>query len=242
MILMAWKGGCGMNQTDTKMVPPYLSYRTFRTFTDSLRQGIPARVDRTLMRNLSGQIQTQLLAALRYLQLIQGEDIPTDKMARLVIAEGKEREAALRAIIESAYPFFAEPNFNLAGTTPGQLDNYFKAQGASGDTTRKCVAFFLQAVEDAGMSTSPYLRKARQGESNGGRGRKAPPAVRAKTRTATTPPATTQPPAEQPPATISWEQMLLSKFPSFDPEWPDDVKSKWFDAFDKLMAKKPMDS
>jgi len=32
---------------------------------------------------------------------------------------------------------------------------------------------------------------------------------------------------------------LLSKFPTFDPAWPDDVKSKWFNAFDKLMKTKP---
>jgi hypothetical protein len=39
--------------------------------------------------------------------------------------------------------------------------------------------------------------------------------------------------------TIGWPQLLLSKFPTFDPAWPDDVKSKWFNAFDKLMKTKP---
>jgi hypothetical protein len=34
---------------------------------------------------------------------------------------------------------------------------------------------------------------------------------------------------------MTWEQMLLSKFPSFDPSWPDEVKSKWFDGFHRLM-------
>ena len=29
--------------------------------------------------------------------------------------------------------------------------------------------------------------------------------------------------------------MLLSKFPSFDPSWPDDVKAKWFEGFDRLL-------
>jgi hypothetical protein len=28
---------------------------------------------------------------------------------------------------------------------------------------------------------------------------------------------------------------LLSKFPALDPAWPDDVKAKWFEAFDRLM-------
>lgn len=33
----------------------------------------------------------------------------------------------------------------------------------------------------------------------------------------------------------NWAEQLLAKFPQFDPAWPDDVKSKWFDAFDRLM-------
>jgi hypothetical protein len=32
-----------------------------------------------------------------------------------------------------------------------------------------------------------------------------------------------------------WAEQLLSKFPQFDPAWPDEVKLKWFDAFDRLM-------
>ena len=27
----------------------------------------------------------------------------------------------------------------------------------------------------------------------------------------------------------------MSKFPQFDPAWPDDVKIKWFDAFKQMM-------
>ena len=38
---------------------------------------------------------------------------------------------------------------------------------------------------------------------------------------------------------VSWSQILLSKFPSFNPAWPDDVKIKWFDAFGTLMAMNP---
>jgi hypothetical protein len=34
----------------------------------------------------------------------------------------------------------------------------------------------------------------------------------------------------------SWQQLLLSKFPSFDPAWPDDVKTKWFEGFNQLMV------
>ena len=34
---------------------------------------------------------------------------------------------------------------------------------------------------------------------------------------------------------MSWQQMLLAKFPSFDPAWSTEVQAKWFDAFERLM-------
>jgi hypothetical protein len=36
-------------------------------------------------------------------------------------------------------------------------------------------------------------------------------------------------------STAAWADLLLAKFPEFDPSWTDDVKLKWFDAFDRLM-------
>ncbi|MFL6350824.1 MAG: hypothetical protein ACJ74Z_03105 [Bryobacteraceae bacterium] len=35
-------------------------------------------------------------------------------------------------------------------------------------------------------------------------------------------------------------EKLLAKFPEFDPAWTDDVKLKWFDAFDRLMKGRGM--
>ena len=32
----------------------------------------------------------------------------------------------------------------------------------------------------------------------------------------------------------SWHSALLAKFPAFDPSWPDNVKAKWFETFEKL--------
>jgi len=34
----------------------------------------------------------------------------------------------------------------------------------------------------------------------------------------------------------TWRQMVLSKFPDFDASWSQELKEKWFDAFDKLMT------
>lgn len=37
-----------------------------------------------------------------------------------------------------------------------------------------------------------------------------------------------------------WAEQLLAKFPQFDPAWPDEVKLKWFDGFDRLMKGRGM--
>ena len=35
----------------------------------------------------------------------------------------------------------------------------------------------------------------------------------------------------------SWDMKLLEKLPSFDPAWPDEIKTKWFQAFDELLRR-----
>lgn len=32
-----------------------------------------------------------------------------------------------------------------------------------------------------------------------------------------------------------WAEALLAKFPQFDPSWNDEIKLKWFDAFDRFV-------
>lgn len=34
---------------------------------------------------------------------------------------------------------------------------------------------------------------------------------------------------------VVWARLLLEKFPDFDPSWSEDVQTKWFEAFDRLM-------
>jgi hypothetical protein len=47
-----------------------------------------------------------------------------------------------------------------------------------------------------------------------------------------------QPPVAPPAATHpkSFQEMLLAKFPDFDPTWNDETKTKWFSNFETFMA------
>jgi hypothetical protein len=61
-----------------KVVPPYVPYRTLRTFVDGFRQAIPQRIDPSPMRSIGGTIRRQLMYALRYLQLVDENGIPQE--------------------------------------------------------------------------------------------------------------------------------------------------------------------
>lgn len=219
-----------------KVLPPYLPYRTFRNFMDSLLVGgIPGRIDRSLMGSMSGTTQSQLIATVRYLGLVSAHGVPTERLNRLVNSEGPERQKVLREILTSAYSFLFEEGFVLQKATAKQLEEQFAKAGASGETVRKCVTFFTAAAKAAGLPISPYIVRIRGGRGSQ-RSRRSSLAPQVHT-------STSRPEGEfisqQQAEAIGWTQLLLSKFPSFDPAWPDEVKSKWFDAFDRLMQTGP---
>lgn len=214
---------------EIKSIPPYVPYKTFKNFVEGLRVALPARIDRSILGSLSGAIQSQLINALKYLKLIGATDAPTDKLTRLVNSEGADQQKVLRDILSTAYPFIFRDGFDLARATPRFLDEQFHSVGATGDTVRKCVTFFIGAANDAGIPLSPHLKvKQRSPRSSSPRSRKANSGSQSKTNIGEEGNAA---PAES----LGWAQLLMAKFPSFDPSWEPSVQAKWFDSFEKLM-------
>jgi hypothetical protein len=210
-----------------KLVPPYAPYRSFRNYLESLKQSIPSQIDRSVMRNMSGALQSQLAATFRYLGLVSPTGAPTDRLSRVVNSEGAERKAALQDIAKASYPFLFQ-GFDLRTATPKMLADRFAQMNASGGTIGKCVAFFTSLAKDAEIPLAPHLLVMRGNRIGKPRRPKAEPS----SSQAASPPAGPSP-AEL--AAMPWKQLLLSKFPSFDPTWSDEVKAKWFDGFHRLM-------
>src|SRR5690606_4245794 len=100
-----------------------------------------------------------------------------------------------------------------------------------GSTITKSVAFFIHACRDADIALGPHIKAPKPPKgSNGGRSRKRgnpPPGGGADSQD---PP----PPPREP--VKSTAELLLNKFPDFDPSWPDDLKQKWFDSFGTLQG------
>ncbi len=148
-----------MGRRKSERIPPYVSYRTFSNFLAELRaRGVPSRIDRSVMAHKSGTIQSQLLLTLAYLGLVKGSGQITPRLQKLLESEEAERKALLREIIQTSYDFAFDGDFGLKTATSNQAEEVFQKTGASGETVRRCIAFFLAAAKDSGIPVSSYIK------------------------------------------------------------------------------------
>jgi hypothetical protein len=158
--------------------PPYTSYRTFKTFIEDLReQGVPSRIDRSVLTRFSGVVGTQLMHALRFLGLIEDDGRPAQRLNELVNAHGSERwaEKLLKLLRQEYAPMFA---IGLETATPSHFNEAFrKAFPAADAVVQKCVTFFLYAANDAGVTISGRVLKGRKPRSLIPRRKPARPAL-----------------------------------------------------------------
>jgi hypothetical protein len=166
------------------------------------------------------------MTALRVLGLIAPDGRPAPALERLVKSDGDERRTALREVLESFY----EPVFrlDLARSTRAQFHEAFRSFGTREGVTAKCEAFFIQAAQDADVEMSPYILSRRHGAR---RSNSAPsrPRAAALERQAYVPPQ-----AQPAPARPSVAEMVLNKYPDFDPTWPAEVQQTWLQGMAKL--------
>jgi hypothetical protein len=153
-------------QASPARTPPYTSYRTFRTFIQDLReQGVPSRIDRSVLTRFSGVVGTQLMHALRFLGLIADHGRPTQRLNELVnaFAAGNWSEKLLELLRQEYAAMFA---IDLETATPSHFNEAFrKAFPAADAVVQKCVTFFLYAANDAGVKISARVLKGRKPRS-----------------------------------------------------------------------------
>jgi len=224
-----------VNDKGRKSLPPYVSYRTFRNFVDGLQLGIPARIDRSYWGDrYSGSTGTQLMTALRFLGLIDGNGIPTTRLRQLASAKGAQRSDILKQIAYTSFDFLSERSLDPQVATYAQLEEaFYNTYQVTSDVARKCIKFFVSLESDAGVSLSPFImKKSKTIRADSARGKTTKKTGARTNQNAAIPLA-----ADPIPAQIAWYEMVLAKFPTFDPTWADDVKLKWFEAFDALLKR-----
>src|SRR5271169_57255 len=227
-----------MTSTNSKTLPPYVSYRTFWNFMDGLQSVLPARIDRSFWGDkLSGSSGGQLIASLKYLKMIDGNGVPTLRLKQIVLNKGSQRTNLLKQLTQEAYPFFMT-ELDPSNATYSQMEEKLKEHfQIAPDVGRKCIKFYIGLAEDGGIALSPFVTRKSKAIRTSTPGRK----VKRISSRANDPAVDPVPdPSPQPheqltfppsPAVQPLGQMLMSKFPDFDPLWTDEVKLRWFQAF-----------
>ncbi|AAW40026.1 DUF5343 domain-containing protein [Dehalococcoides mccartyi] len=223
------------NLKGSKPLPPYVSYRTFLNFLLGLQEAIPSRLDRSFWGDKwSGSTGTQLMAALRFLGLADNEGMPREKLRRLVDAKGEDRTLILRQIALEGYEFVFNSSADPESLTYAQLEELFhNSFKVADDVVRKCIKFFLGLAEDADIPISPFVTKKSRTARSGAGTKKVSRKIMPRTASHVLIPDNTM----KIPENSDMDKVLLGKFPTFDPAWTDEVKVKWFEAFDVLLKK-----
>ncbi|OGP50371.1 MAG: hypothetical protein A2Y79_11660 [Deltaproteobacteria bacterium RBG_13_43_22] len=220
----------------TKTVPPYLPYKTLINFIDSLKVGLPPRIDKSLMKSMSGGMQSQLMVALEYLKLIApktGEVQPS--MNLIVQSDGAQKQETLKNILVDGYPFLFQEGIDLSRITQQQLREIFEKTGSTGDTLRKSISFFLKAAKSSGIKISPHIKTTR-GPRTGFKQKKKANLEQEQNGQELGKKKTLNIPIDTPLKEISLEKIIADKFPAFNPEWSSEVQAKWFDGFKELIT------
>jgi hypothetical protein len=205
-----------------------VAYATFKNFIDGMQESVmPSRIDRSVMPGQSGANQTYILAALKFFDLTDEKAAPTDHLKALVEGDEKTRAETLKKIVEHGYAFIFKSDLDLQRATEAQLHEKFIERGLAGDTIRKCHSFFVNAADDAGIALGKHLKPRSRGQ--GVR------TARRRSKRRTTGDFSNE--NNNPPEAIrkTMREMLLEKFPEYDPNWPAEIQTKWFAGFEKLM-------
>lgn len=147
-----------MADNNDKASAVYVAFTTFNNALGQLAQGVPNRVDRSVFPGLSGGVQAQLLAGMRFLGLIDSDGKPQPSLSKVAVADEETRKRELRVVLEDAYAdLFA---LDLTKTTPALLgERMGDSYSVSGDTREKAVRFFLSAADYAGVPLSPLFER-----------------------------------------------------------------------------------
>lgn len=161
-------------EDERKYPAAYLPLSTLLTAFDHLKAiSIPNKIESRTFPSMSSQSTSQLLSALKFLDLIEDDGTPKPLLYDLV-QKPDERKALLRQLIETHYSDIVEKDFSKITVT--ELDSALagKRYNVQGDTRKKAKTFLLKAAQYAGFTVHPLLTKVTRTRSRGGARRATP--------------------------------------------------------------------
>lgn len=217
-------------------IPPYVSHRTFTTFLESIKPGIPDRIDGSVFdASFSGTSRKQVTSALKSLFLIDDDLRPTRRLEVLVRSEGESRRSAWRELLEEAYaPLF---RLDLEAATPFQLREELRKLVRTESMLIKCESFFKHAAIDAGIKLSPHImrrklvRRRKRPEPRTGNAEDSTTHNRTQDESVRQTESTADAPSMQ---LESFADKILEKYPQFDPNWSEEAQENWLAGMERL--------
>ena len=213
--------------------PAHVPYATLLSSLESLRKnGIPStgKIDKTFFDSYAGSVQVQLLSAYRFLGFIDVDNMVLPILPQVVELEAEARKPILRKVIEGKYSRILA--LDLKTISPGQMEEAFRAFGIHGSTLVRCERFFVKACTELGIPISARVTGKTRTTAQSRAGKR--PKASAKRVEDMPDDGGSRPPENA----SSWDDRLLAKFPEFDPTWPDQLKAKWFEGFERFAGAK----
>lgn len=210
--------------TDTGLTPPAVSYASFKSILRTLKEQagpletLDLHSPKYKMRSAN---RLDMLRAFRFLELVDGDGLPTKRLADLVRSlDTAAWPSEVHSMVVAAYAALLETSaIVLSGG--GLIPGFRAAYGAQGDATRRGAEFFMHAARDAEVETSsrrlrpaPCTKAGFDDTHDLGTGRSLPHAGH-----------------------LEAVRALVAKLPSFDAHWPNDVKCLWLRAYIELVQR-----
>lgn len=221
--------------------PPYVSFKTFQGFIESLMKGgLPQQIDNSTMEKLSGRNKGEVKAAMRFLKLITDEGTPTDLLHELTNGNDETiRGQAWQKMLVGAYPTLLGADtegFDIARATLDQFRKKFRQTGLSNESIIKAERFFLAAAEQCGTVISTYITDAKRSSGRVVTPRSPRPKGAATPEEVANPEYSPQPSME---TRRGWKETmlenLLGKFPEFNPDWDEEAQRRWLETYGNML-------
>ena len=146
-------------QPDTEVrapsAPPYISFKTVTNLITRLEPESPPRIDGTVLGYLSGGYRSQVLTALRWLELIDADGKPSPQLTEMV-RSSQTRGETIRRVLESRYADIFSA-IDMGKATVGQLEEQFDKFGMAVETRKKATTFFVHGCKFAEIPLSSYI-------------------------------------------------------------------------------------
>ena len=158
-------------QSAVRPTPPYIPYKTIINSLEVFEtHGLPPQIDRGIWKTQPGGTQGLILAAYKFLDLVQDSGLPTERLG-LLVKDKLGRPAQVEKMLRAAYHEILGKH-ELSKMTVKMLEDEFEAAySVQGETKRKGITFFLQAAKGAQIPLSGFLesqvRVVRRAKKNG---------------------------------------------------------------------------